>query len=271
MNTFSRCSSNTCNNCGKNGHVFYNCKIPITSFGVIAYSQVCDQKKFIMIKRKNTYGYIDFIRGRYSLCNKEHLLRLFNEMTIQEKQEINTKTFSELWKDMWNGSSARGNLQKHEELVSEDKFNVLKKGTTAEDEPMSLSSLQSNSTTMWQDQEWEFPKGRRNTDERDLTCAKREFEEETGIKKESLNLINNVHYLEEGFIGTNHKAYKNKYFISYVDADEVILTNYQVSEVSSIEWKTLEECLLCIRPYNLEKKELIQKVYNILNNYTLYK
>ena len=38
-----------------------------------------------MICRKDTLGYVDFLRGKYSLNNKSQLLNLFNEMTIYEK------------------------------------------------------------------------------------------------------------------------------------------------------------------------------------------
>ena len=34
---------------------------------------------------------------------------------------------------------------------------------------------------VYESPEWGFPKGRRNMHESDLDCAKREFEEETGI------------------------------------------------------------------------------------------
>ena len=30
---------NYCNNCGKTGHLFHNCKMPITSLGVIAFRE----------------------------------------------------------------------------------------------------------------------------------------------------------------------------------------------------------------------------------------
>ena len=28
---------NICNNCGKSGHVYNNCKVPITSYGIISF------------------------------------------------------------------------------------------------------------------------------------------------------------------------------------------------------------------------------------------
>ena len=47
------------------------------------------------------------------------------------------------------------------------------------------------------------------------------------------------------------------------------LQNYQKSEVSKIEWKTIDECLISIRPYNLEKKRIITNIYNLLSQYKL--
>ena len=53
------------------------------------------------------------------------------------------------------------------------------------------------------------------------------------------------------------------------DTDTDTLQNYQKSEVSKIEWKTLDECLSSIRPYNLEKKTIIKNVNQVLLNYIL--
>jgi hypothetical protein len=48
------------------------------------------------------------------------------------------------------------------------------------------------------------------------------------------------------------------------------LNNYQLTEVSKIQWKTLEECLDCIRPYNLEKKQLISNIHKVIQEYNIY-
>jgi hypothetical protein len=45
---------------------------------------------------------------------------------------------------------------------------------------------------------------------------------------------------------------------------------FQVTEVSKIEWKTLDECIASIRPYNLEKIKLITDINKILKEYRLY-
>jgi len=77
---------------------------------------------------------------------------------------------------------------------------------------------------------------------------------------------------EEIFIGSNHKSYKHKYFLaySYPNKNNNTLQNFQQTEVSKLEWKTLEECLESIRPYNLEKKQLIININKVLEEYRLY-
>ena len=72
------------------------------------------------------------------------------------------------------------------------------------------------------------------------------------------------------FLGSNHKSYKHKYFLGYTDKTQDDLNNYQLTEVSKIEWKTLEKCLESIRPYNLDKKQLIININKVLQEYRLY-
>ena len=105
-------------------------------------------------------------------------------------------------------------------------------------------------TTQWSETEWGFPKGRHNNQEKDLLCALREFEEETGISKNNILVIENLLPFEESFIGTNHKSYKHKYFLAYSNENnsDFTLENFQKSEVSKLEWKTIDECLESIRP-----------------------
>ena len=42
------------------------------------------------------------------------------------------------------------------------------------------------------------------------------------------------------------------------------IDNYDNAEVSLMEWKTFDECIQIIRPYNVEKKRLITRVENML-------
>ena len=44
--------------------------------------------KFLMIRRKNTLGYIEFIRGRYNIDNIDGIIFLFRQMTPLEIKKI---------------------------------------------------------------------------------------------------------------------------------------------------------------------------------------
>jgi len=266
--------NNICNNCGNQGHQFHQCKLPITSYGVILFTTTAEQGiKYLMIRRKNSFGYIDFIRGKYIQNNLEHLQIMFNEMSIEERELIRIHNFETLRKMMWGIKDSEHQSQfRGEEQASQKKFEALKNGLPigANDEIITLYNIIDNSTTRWIETEWEFPKGRRNFQEKDLDCALREFEEETGISKQTIQIVENMLPFEEMFIGSNHKSYKHKYFLGYTENINNSLNDYQKTEVSKIQWKTLEECLESIRPYNLEKKQLIININKVLQEYRLY-
>ena len=263
----------TCNNCGNKGHLFQNCKLPITSYGVISFKyNNLGNLEFLMIRRKDSFGYIDFIRGKYSPHNIEHVQSIVNEMSIEEKERILVTPFNELWILMWGSSS---NIQyRNEEYQSSKKFELIKNGieipclTSAfgKSKIVCLKDIVENSNTTWKETEWEFPKGRREYKEKDIDCAVREFEEETGISKKNINIVENILP-----VGTNKKMYKHKYFLAYFSLENSNLNNFQQSEVSKLEWKTIESCLEDIRPYNFEKKDIITKIYNLLTTYEIYK
>jgi 8-oxo-dGTP pyrophosphatase MutT (NUDIX family) len=261
--------NNVCNNCGKQGHLFHQCKLPITSYGVILFRVKDGVTQFLMIRRKDSFGYIDFIRGKYIQHNVEQLQSIFNEMSVLERQNIQTNSFETLWRNMW-GETNIGSQYKSEELSSQKKFDALKAGIQVNGELITLDSLINDSTTEWLETEWEFPKGRRNFQEKDLDCALREFEEETGYAREQIKVVENLMPFEEIFIGSNHKSYKHKYFLAKKELNEDLLPDFQPTEVSKLEWKTLEECLESIRPYNLEKKQLILNINKVLQEYRLY-
>jgi 8-oxo-dGTP pyrophosphatase MutT (NUDIX family) len=239
------------------------------SNGIIACKKnKLDKWEFLTICRKNTLGYIDFIRGKWPLYNKRYIQDLINEMTIEEKNNIIEKTFDELWTNLWGeyiGLQYRG-----EEKSSKDKFIQIKKGIViSNDEKYDLVSLIHSSNTCWEEPEWGFPKGRRNYGENDLNCGFREWEEETGISKHELVIIKNIQPYNEVFIGSNYKSYLHRYFIALVKNPDIMLDNYQVTEVSDMKWLTWEECQNKFRPYNLEKSELIKNINKVLNKYSL--
>jgi ADP-ribose pyrophosphatase YjhB (NUDIX family) len=260
---------NFCNNCGKHGHSFHQCKNPITSIGIIVFNMdEFNNIEYLMIRRKDSLGYVDFMRGKYPLFNKRYLLNIIGEMTTTEKNNLLNKDFNYLWNELWG--EYIGIQYRSEEKISRDKFNTLKNGITLSHEYYDLETIISSCTENWEEPEWGIPKGRRNYQEKDLNCALREFEEETGYNKKSLQLIQNLIPIEEIFTGSNYKSYKHKYYIAYMNKNTKPMQMYQKSEVSKVEWFSYEDCLKIIRPYNLERIDIIENVNNILQNYTIY-
>jgi 8-oxo-dGTP pyrophosphatase MutT (NUDIX family) len=258
-----------CNNCGKQGHMFHQCKMPITSYGIILFKQHNNNNiQYLMIRRKDSFGYIDFLRGKYSPYNIENIQNIVNQMSLNEKHNLLNEPFENLWLKMWDNIAS--NQYKSEEIASCKKFETIKNGILINDKIITLKDIIDESNTNWEETEWEFPKGRRNYQEKDLDCALREFEEETGVSKSDISIIENVLPFEESFIGTNHKSYKHKYFLAFTKKDVDFLENFQKSEVSKLEWKTLDNCLESIRPYSLEKKQLITNINKVLEEYRLY-
>jgi ADP-ribose pyrophosphatase YjhB (NUDIX family) len=256
---------NFCNNCGKNGHIFHQCKKPIISLGIILFRFNNKKIEYLMICRKDSLGYIDFLRGKYPIQNKTYIMNLINEMTQEEKNNLLTSNFNDLWNRLWGN---RIGLQyKNEEKTSKDKFYTLLNGN---DLSYNLKSLILESKYNWEEPEWGFPKGRRNQSEKDIIAAKREFEEETGINSNKINIIDNLMPLEEIFMGSNLKSYIHKYYLANINNKTFInLNNFQKTEVSAIKWLTFKDCLKYIRKYNYEKIQLIKSVDKILHKYSL--
>ena len=148
-----------CNNCGKPGHIYNQCKIPITSFGIVAFRYVgkgsnthnlehqrCSDEEFgmfsvaegggkltndvvrrtesfepefLMIRRKDTLGYIDFMRGKYLVQNKNYIMNMLKQMTVKERALLREGDFDKLWKNLW-GENTAVNKYKTEEISSKE-------------------------------------------------------------------------------------------------------------------------------------------------------
>jgi hypothetical protein len=282
-NEYATMKPKYCNNCRKNGHSFYNCKTPITSFGLIVFRKRPPGNgddgayEYLMIRRRDTLGFIDFMRGKYSVFDKSYILNMIIQMTVSEKHRILTQSFDDIWRELWGGEPVHINSQyKSEEHISRDKFNSLKSGIVINTSgefytlEMLINSLDASQRDDWEFAEWGFPKGRRNYQEKDYDCAVREFCEETGYPISSLVPIQNITPFEEIFTGSNYKSYKHKYYLTYMAYENTLQpVSFQSSEVSCSEWKTYEDGVVLIRPYNIEKKRVLENIHNTITKYIL--
>ena len=267
-----------CNNCGKLGHLFHNCRVPITSIGIIPLRIV---KKFnntlkhdenvielLIIKRKDSLAFIDFMRGKYIMEDKKYILNLLNNMSVGERNFLIENEFSAIWNYLWNYNT--NNLYRNEERLSKIKFNKLKSGYVSVLECYTLKDLIDLCDKKYLEPEWGFPKGRRNYHEKDILCGLREFEEETGYKKSDIEIFNNIMPFEEIFTGSNYKSYKHKYFVGIINNNTIPKNTFQINEISEIRWVPIDHVCEFIRDYNFEKINIINDLNKLLKKYKLY-
>ena len=107
--------SGYCNNCGKNGHGFYQCKNPITSYGIIVFRYFKNplngqkERQYLMIRRRDTISYVDFLRGKYSLFNRKYIKSLIKDMSEFEQTQIMNYSFDYLWYELWKNNEPNPN------------------------------------------------------------------------------------------------------------------------------------------------------------------
>ena len=215
--------------------------------------------KFLMIQRKDTMGFTDFVRGKYPDDPEEakKVLPIFlNEMTHQEKLKLLNKPFDYIWNNLWVNHESK--CFKNEYELAHKKFQKL-----------DIKKLINDSKVSFNYTEFGFPKGRRNMKETNIACAEREFLEETGFNKNCYDFIKEYPTILEEFVGTNGITYKHIYYLvkmkDNVPPPRIDYKNkIQTGEVQNIGWFTYEECMSIIRPYDIAKKSVIQNVYNDL-------
>jgi ADP-ribose pyrophosphatase YjhB (NUDIX family) len=277
-----------CSNCGKYGHIKKTCREPNISIGIIYvnfdfnnnlvkknlltncydidffnYSHISNLNKinkysnkikFLMICRKHSLNYVEFIRGKYNLNDLNYLYNMLELMTKNEVNDILTKSFDELWNNLWKETSNykiykdefNNSKDKFYKFITEENIKKIKKLNIDYDEP-----------------EWGFPKGRRNGLESNLDCALREFKEETNIDIDK-NSISQIIPFSEIFKGSNNNTYKTIYYLGISDNYNELEIDINNNEVSKIEWLSYNETLEKIRPYYFTKKNIISKIILLL-------
>ena len=245
-----------CRNCGLNGHIYRNCPHPIISFGIICYKIENNEIKYLMIQRKDSLSFMEFIRGKYEINNYEYIKKLLMNMTINERNMLLNKKFEDIWNYVWHQVDINNNKNNREFINSKIKFSILNDNNFLRNYITSINSI-------YNEQEWGFPKGRRKMRESDLDCAIREFYEETRITKNDLEIIENIIPFEEIFFGTNGIMYKHLYYIAKLNNLDVNIKIdntclEQVREIRAIKWYNFNDVISHIKVYNTERIELFK-------------
>ena len=290
---------NTCLNCGKPGHIANSCHEKITSYGIICFNinsilNITNKKieeyffnkyldldeynysnlhninlipkfynniKVILVRRKHSLNYIEFMRGRYSIDSVDsiyNIQRIIQLMSIEENIRIKNNDFDTLWNELWKKTANSKKFQK-EYKISKNKFNRLKENNF-------YNLLDSVNLSKYTEPEWEFPKGRKNVNENNLECAVREFKEETNIPMNKIHVLERLKYVEEEYKGTNDLNYRNIFYLASCNNMITLSNKIDNYEISDIRWVTIPEAINMIRPYYYPKIKLIHQLYFFIIN-----
>jgi 8-oxo-dGTP pyrophosphatase MutT (NUDIX family) len=252
----------TCRNCGINGHLYKDCVRPIMSFGVICYKIENGIVKYLMIQRKDSLSFMEFIRGKYNTNDIQYIKKLLSCMTNNERHLLRTKSFDDIWVYAWYQNNTMHIKQTVEYIDSKQKFDALCVTNI-------LKRLLEDSFILTVEQEWGFPKGRRKLKERDFDCAIREFCEETRLKCDDIEVFDQIVPFEEIFFGTNDILYKHTYYLAKIrNKDKYVSIDHncveQMREVRALKWFTYNETLDHIKKHNIERQKIIENVHSII-------
>jgi ADP-ribose pyrophosphatase YjhB (NUDIX family) len=271
-----------CANCGCIGHIYKACNSPVCSFGIICFRITYDVAtsslvpQYVMVQRKDSLCYVEFIRAKYVPQNRKYVTKLFASMTPDERSRIrNAKDFDELWFNFWHIDACKSYMKEYQQ--AKHQYNMLKKGFSMRCADMgdviqfSLDYVLDNTKAEYPETEWGWPKGRRNINEPDLKCALREFSEETGMDTTDVSVLTNMKPFEEVFTGCNNVRYRHVYYLA-LQTTQVTpeMTNKQIAiqaqEIRKVKWCDYDTVLSNIRTHNVERRELFKRTHRMVTN-----
>lgn len=257
---FAATASNSvkyCLNCGNYGHSKGQCSEHNISNGVIAVRYNIEKNRFeyLIVMRKHSHGYCDIIRGKYPE-NTEHIKQLLEETTIEERNYMLNHDFNENWLYLWGEKNVILNKFKNTKII-DAKFTSFKKKY--------LTTLLDEIQSEWTEPEWGFPKGQRDGYEKNIETAFREFSEESGYGKDKFVCVSNLMPLQEIFVGSNNKKYKQFYYMALMNYEDTTgPIPYEENEIGDALWVSIHELVNKFRHYDVEKIRIAIDVHNIL-------
>ncbi len=205
----------------------------ISSYGVACVRKNPDTGcyEILMIKKRHTYSFIEFVRGSYDPYKDHDLDYMFSSMTITEKAMIQTRNFETIW-NYCNGEPVK-NTEKSIYTRSLRKYTFL---VERGDILYRLIANTPNANLLW-----EIPKGRPNKRETPLVSATREFEEETGLSKDSYRILFDEGTIEYSFVDCGVR-YKYIYYLAVLSSSITPTYDYNnphmLWELSEIRFMT---------------------------------
>lgn len=215
--------------------------------------------RILMINKRYTYAFFAFVMHRFDIHNDDAIIALFDQMTIDERLDILSTNFAQMWYRIWLNRCTPSAYYDANSYFR-DHFMV--------DNCARLRRLMRRSHKNSAERVWEIPKGRRKgANEYGVDCAIREFYEETGIPRSAYHLTSGTHEIEFTEDGVQYHV---TYYIAVTMRDvrqRIDVTSLdQVNEVCNMRWVASSE-LGAFAPRDIPGYRLIIRyAKRILNN-----
>lgn len=234
------------------------------SYGICAVKFIDSIPHYLMIRRRDSLSYVEFMRGKYKLDNRDYIQYLINNMTTEEQSRLTTMSFDKLWENVWNGQNTRQFRNEYE--TAKQTFEALK--NTGDICGRLMNKYVEEASKLYSEPEWGFPKGRRTYHESELGCALREFSEETGFSSKIVRIPDTMPTLVEEYTGSNGIRYKQIYYIGGCMPDIVAVhqpaNRIMNREVGNIGWYPYADAFELIRESNKEKRAMLTQLHSMI-------
>jgi 8-oxo-dGTP pyrophosphatase MutT (NUDIX family) len=224
----------------------------IKSYGVSVcrYNVAKEQYEILLVKKRCTYAYVEFILGRYNRNSDNAALLMFNHMTNDEKVTILSLDFGQIYFKVFlvNPDSSNADMARisPEDLSRYRSYKRHFEHCFLKDGGVKLRRLIDRSKNI--ETIWEIPKGRKERDdpqEKELICATREVKEEAGIDVDQYEILMDISprklvKTEDGVKWINY-IYIGVCYDQDYDPCVRFHHRQQIAEVVDVKWMCLDE------------------------------
>lgn len=249
------------------------------SYGIALLNEKYGDIKMLLIKKRCSYHFCNFVMGKYDRNDVDKIKRMFDYMTVSEKIVIMSMNFELIWYKIWlfdtvqrtgpekiyNPNAFSGG---DDEIFTKCKNKFIK--NFVNNPKININELIKSSGSI--EGIWEIPKGRKNKDEKGLDCAIREFEEEVCIDSSQYTILR---YEPIKFTHEDEKVIYHKYiyFAKLTDtkwAPQVSFMRYSfINEVEDIRWFSLMD-IASLKSIPKIVDHLVYQYNTVISQYKTY-
>ena len=106
---------------------------------------------------------------------------------------------------------------------------------------------------------YSFPKGKRNKGETSLETGWRELQEETGLTKDDVELIDNISFDEKSDRG----GLATRYYVGKLKYKEKKEVTFDITELKKVEWIKIDD-VFKLEKFKDRRKDILKEIIDLL-------